>query len=216
MATAGSRRCPNGLRRPPASAGPTRRSPGCAPAPARSRRRRPPTARGATVERADTRRARPPDLTAGRATVAPRRSTTAAARPLTAPTIGWRVRRVRRRRPLRSPAGRVTRRRRQRAKWRRRARSGGTGRGTGGRSGSCCPRTTPTLCLRRWCDLRDSDGFDQTQVLPAPPINPWPDVIPSTNPPPCFACISALLLFTCAAAALYGLVHPRATIVFLV
>nr|XP_040048263.1 rho GTPase-activating protein 6-like isoform X2 [Gasterosteus aculeatus aculeatus] len=75
--------------------------------------------------------------------------------PLTRPAAAWPVRTVHLSRPsgsLRSTPGLGPRQRR--AKWRPRARSGRTGRGTGGRSGSCCPRRVPTRCQRRWCDLR--------------------------------------------------------------
>lgn len=47
---------------------------------------------------------------------------------------------------------RVTLPLRRRPKWYRTAQSGRTGRGSGGKSGNCCPRTMLTHCLRLWCD----------------------------------------------------------------
>lgn len=78
--------------------------------------------------------------------------------PRTTPIIDWLVRKVHLS-PCRlsgpNTGGWLQRRvtpPRQMLEWLHRAQSGRTGRGTGGRSGSCCPRTMLTHCLRRWCD----------------------------------------------------------------
>lgn len=91
-------------------------------------------------------------------TVALLRLTTPALLPPITPSIDWLVHLSPHR--LRGPIcrrgdrlqGRVTRPRQQRPKWFHRVQSGRTGRGTGGRSGNCCPRTMLTHCLKRWCD----------------------------------------------------------------
>lgn len=79
-----------------------------------------------------------------------------------------------------------------RPKWRPLARSGKTGRGSGGKSGSCCPRKTPTRCLKLWCDPR----------VGTPSVLFVLSLLHLSN---------AVLLFTCAAAAFRTPFHPRTT-----
>lgn len=248
--TAGSRRRCNALRLllAPPSVDRILPSPECAPALNHASSSTPTllrhhtsTASRASIEWVDTDLTHPLDLKALRTLVmvAPLCLTTAASHPLITPTIDWLVRKVHLSSPrLSGPLCstqvqcRVTRPQQQRTKWCRRAQSGRTGRGTGGRSGSCCPRTMPTHCRKRWCDLRPwtpgdsallaNQWHDQTPMT----ITPYPFLhfifylsLPFIHSSMDFILSSVLflhpsamaLLFTCAAAALYELVHPRAT-----
>lgn len=181
MATAGSRWWHRGLRqlRASASTDVTRGSPACAPALTETpgdhaRSSTAPHSRHTTPRASsrDTDPTRRPDLKAERtqATAAP--PPRAAFLPRTTLTIDWLPLRVHRSWPRasspRCSGGRVTQPLTH--IWRRTARSGRTGSESGGRSGSCCRQTTPTRCLRLWCELQLHLGLLSRQSPPRPPL----------------------------------------------
>lgn len=91
----------------------------------------------------------------------------------TMPTTGWPFHKVllilqQLSSPLCSKGGGITLPPWRRPKLRSMARSGRTGRGSGGKSGSCCPQKTLTRCPKLWCDPRTRNlCFDRPLTSPA-------------------------------------------------